>query len=85
MTTMVRVRLSIMVYCDGSGNHARRRVLYPVHIGNRVLVKCELCGIEYRQRAQRFVAVVRALQDHGITELAIDNLPKRSCRARLAE
>jgi hypothetical protein len=69
---MVRVRLPILIYCDGSGNHGRHRQLFPVHVGSKILIRCELCDLQYKQRAQRFTDIVTALQEHRITELGID-------------
>ena len=77
MINMVRCRIPLKIICNGDGRHIRNREVWAVHLGPVILVRCELCGVEYRQRAERFVEIVAILQDRDITELPIEALPKR--------
>jgi hypothetical protein len=70
------MKFVIFVHCDGDGNHILHNRGWPHWVGNdQVLIRCDLCHLEWRQSQAHWLEVVEAMESIGQTDLALDQLP----------
>jgi hypothetical protein len=50
------------VVCIGRGNHIARRHIWPFRVGDKIVIRCELCGVAWRQRSVSWQQIVRAVE-----------------------
>ena len=64
----------IKVFCNGNGNHMTGRRIWPIHYEGRVLLRCELCDLEWCTSEERWQLAEETITSHSVDLYAGDVL-----------
>jgi len=56
----------IKVFCNGNGNHMIRKRIFPFHYDGRVLLRCELCDLDFVTSRERWQLAEETITSHSV-------------------
>jgi hypothetical protein len=56
----------IKVFCNGNGNHMIRKRIFPFHYDGRVLLRCELCDLDFVTSEERWQLAEETITSHSV-------------------